>query len=190
MSVTGIILAGGKSSRMKQDKGLLLFQGIPMVQYSIELLKPLVTEIIIVANHSGYNQFGEKVVEDQYQNKGPVGGIFTGLSASSTKFNFVLSCDTPFVSEALLRHLFRLHQKSDVTIPAFNGKIHPLIGLYNSDLANDFEKAILQNELKLMSVNQRLNYNVVNLDSSDFSEQNFINLNSTEDIQKVNENKS
>ncbi len=59
-----------------------------------------------------------------------------------------------------------------------------------TSLANDFEKAILQNELKLMSVNQRLNYNVVNLDSSDFSEQNFINLNSPEDIQKANENKS
>ncbi|MDB4121430.1 NTP transferase domain-containing protein [bacterium] len=62
--ITGIILAGGKSSRMKTDKGFLLLNNKPFVQYSIDALKPFVSEIIIVTDDSKYDTLGLKRVND------------------------------------------------------------------------------------------------------------------------------
>ncbi len=85
MQATGIILAGGKSSRMGEDKGLVLLNGKPMIQYVIEALKGVVSDIIIISNNASYNKFGIPVYPDIIKDKGPVGGIFTGLHHSKTQ---------------------------------------------------------------------------------------------------------
>ena len=66
MQATGIILAGGKSSRMGEDKGLVLLNGKPMIQYVIEALKEVVSDIIIISNNASYNKFRVPVYSDHY----------------------------------------------------------------------------------------------------------------------------
>jgi molybdopterin-guanine dinucleotide biosynthesis protein A len=83
-NITGLILAGGKSSRMGEDKGFLLRNGKPFIQYSIDALTPLVSEIIIVSDHPKYDVFRLKRINDITKNSGPVAGICSGLEASST----------------------------------------------------------------------------------------------------------
>ena len=90
-NITGIVLAGGKSSRMGTDKGLLKFNGKSFVQYSLDALKPLVSEIIIVSDDLNYDTFGLKRINDITKNAGPVAGICAGLEASSTEYNLILS---------------------------------------------------------------------------------------------------
>ena len=96
MKYTAIILAGGKSSRMGSDKGLVLLNGKPMISYIIEILKKMQIPIIIISNNENYKQFGLPVFADIIKEKGPLGGIYTGLKNSKTESNIIVSCDVPF----------------------------------------------------------------------------------------------
>ena len=85
-------MAGGKSSRMGTDKGLMTFQGKRLVEYAIELLQPFCSEIIISTNQAGYEGFGFKTVSDVYRDCGPVGGLHAALSESNYDYNLIVSC--------------------------------------------------------------------------------------------------
>ena len=113
--ITGIILAGGKSSRMGTDKGFVLYKNKSFVQHIIEALQPLVTEIIIVSNNPDYDVFGIKRVNDIIENAGPLAGVYTGLHYSETENNLVISCDVPLInSETLTLLIDGVDDKKDV----------------------------------------------------------------------------
>src|ERR1035437_7677768 len=97
-NLNGYILAGGKSSRMGTDKGLLVFNKKTIIQHVIAQLKPVVKEVIIVSNNRDYEKFGVKVIADIIKNIGPAGGIHAALSHSNTNHNFIVSCDMPFIT--------------------------------------------------------------------------------------------
>jgi len=100
--ITGIILAGGKSSRMGTDKGFVLYKNKSFIQHIIEALQPLVDEIIIVSNNPDYDIFGLKRVSDLIENAGPLAGVYTGLDYSETENNLVISCDVPLINSETL----------------------------------------------------------------------------------------
>ena len=81
-TTTGIILAGGKSSRMGQDKGLLMLNGRTFMSHIIEALEPVVSDIIIVSNNSDYDIYKLKRVADILKDSGPLAGLYTGLFLS------------------------------------------------------------------------------------------------------------
>ena len=70
---TAIILAGGKSSRMKEDKGLVSFNGKMLVEHVIESIKKITGKIIIITANPAYKQFGYPCLEDEMKDKGPAG---------------------------------------------------------------------------------------------------------------------
>ncbi|NOQ71088.1 MAG: NTP transferase domain-containing protein [Crocinitomix sp.] len=177
---TAIILAGGKSSRMGQDKGLMLLDGKPMIQYIIDTVQPIANNIIIIANNKAYEKFGFPVYGDLVKDKGPVGGIVTGLSASTTDLNWVISCDTPFVSQELLEMLMLNMDQFDAVIPTYENRTHPLIACYNKSALPVFKKALHLNELKIMTLISKLHAKIMN--ANQFDVLNFKNLNSKEDI--------
>ena len=103
--VTGIILSGGASRRMGQDKGLTLYRNKELIQYSIELLTPLCSQIIISSNDpTNYSKFGKQIVPDIIKGVGPIGGIFSSLKFTSTSGNLILSCDMPELSTEVPHH--------------------------------------------------------------------------------------
>ena len=67
-NITGIILAGGKSSRMGTEKGLILYKNKPFVEHIIEAMNPLVDNIIIISNNKAYKSFGFRCYEDLIKN--------------------------------------------------------------------------------------------------------------------------
>lgn len=151
-NITGIILAGGKSSRMGTDKGFLLLNDKPFVQYSIDALKPLVSEIIIVSDNSDYDIFGLKRVKDIKKHAGPVAGICSGLEASSTVYNLVLSCDIPLITSEILQKLIdNVDAVSQVIQVESNGKSMPLIAIYKKDVTSTF-KSLLKNDERRLRV--------------------------------------
>jgi molybdopterin-guanine dinucleotide biosynthesis protein A len=184
MLTTGIILAGGKSSRMGSDKGLIPLNGKPMIEHVIDNLKKLNIPIIIISNNSEYSQFGLPVYEDEFKDKGPVAGIYTGLLHSKTDTNIVLSCDVPFASTELLKHLLENSQDSAVTLPKLNGKIHPLIGIYKTNTLPTFKEHLKNDQRKLIKVCNRLNSRILDLSSnSEFNDETlFKNMNTEEDL--------
>ena len=104
-NITGIILAGGQSSRMCRDKGMLDLNVKAFIQYSIEALIPLVSKIIIISDNPDYDDFDAERIKDLIKNSGPLAGIYTGLNASKTEYNLILSCDIPLVQSKALKSL-------------------------------------------------------------------------------------
>ena len=115
-SVTGLILAGGKGSRMGGvDKGLQAFRGKRLVDHVYERLAPQVGGVIINANqnHEEYKSFGVRVVSDAIGGyAGPLAGLHAGLSISKRPFLATVPCDSPFLSADLIE---RLYQRIDET---------------------------------------------------------------------------
>jgi len=183
--ITGIILAGGKSSRMGQDKGLLHLKGKHLIEYSIDALSPICSEIIIVANIEGYTKFGLKVVNDIFSDKGPMGGIYTGLFHSKTEVNLVLSSDTPFVTTDYLKWLITNHSSS-ITFSAWENKTHPLFSVFDKSTLELLNEQIKKNELKLMSLQTREEVQVVNAKENPiFEERIFTNLNTQTELNNL-----
>lgn len=150
LNITGIILAGGKSSRMGTDKGFILLNETPFVQYSIEALKPLVSEIIIVSDDASYDVFGLRRITDSIKNAGPVSGICSGLEASSTAYNIILSCDIPFINSEIIQRLIEaIDETSEIIQIESEGKTMPLIALYRKQVKEPFHKLLQQNERRL-----------------------------------------
>jgi len=177
------ILAGGISSRMGTDKGLMLLSDKPMIQYIIDTVSPLTESVSIISNNDAYKIFGFTVYSDLIKDKGPIGGIYTALSNSNHELNLVLSCDTPFVSLKLIQKLIDKCRGGDVCIPSFKGRVHPLIGVYKKLNTEIYKNAIDTNMLKLINVNEKLNTLVIEVEN-EFNEKNFINLNTKNELNK------
>lgn len=154
--ITGIILAGGKSSRMGTDKGLLSLKNKPFILHIIEALQPLVNDIIIVSNNTDYDVFNLKRVNDLIENTGPLAGVYTGLHYSNTENNLVLSCDVPLINTEILEKLTKNVEKNiDIIQLESNGKTIPLIAIYKKRCENTFFELLQQGERRLrFAVNQ------------------------------------
>jgi len=163
MKVTGIILAGGKSTRMGEDKGLILLNDIPMIEYLINVFSDLKIPVIIISNNEDYNQFNLPVYQDIEKEKGPAGGILSALTFSKTQKNIIVSCDTPFITVELINFLLDSHQNNQVTIPKYENRIHPLIGVYEKEVSKSFEESIRENQLRIRDILKKLDTKEVEL---------------------------
>jgi molybdopterin-guanine dinucleotide biosynthesis protein A len=149
-NITGIILAGGKSKRIGTDKGFLRLNDKPFVQYSIDALKPLVSKLIIVSNNADYDVFGIERMEDKVANAGPVAGIYSGLEASSSEYNLILSCDIPLITSEILQRLIdNIDETHDIIQVVSDGKSMPLIALYKKQVAKTFHNLLQNDERRL-----------------------------------------
>lgn len=184
--MTGIILAGGKSSRMGTDKGLLMLNGKPMIQHVIDRIEELGLPILIVANNSEYAQFGYPVIEDLVKEKGPVGGIYTGLMTSNTESNLIISCDTPNISLELLNQLIDASKDHVVTIAKHKGQLHPLIGVYKRSALDAFNRNLTVNQLKLSPICTELNAHILTIeDNQKISfQEHFSNINTPNELKQ------
>lgn len=180
MKITAIILAGGKSSRMGEDKGLMLLNGKAMIQHIIDTVKTLVDDVIIVSNQKGYNKFGYAVYHDSIKNAGPLAGLYEGLTHTKTKKNIVLSCDVPFVNNKVIKTLIENCENTDVVICENENKTHQLIGVYDKSCANFFKEELENNQRKVKLALSKLNTKTINLNHLD--NQLFKNINSKDDI--------
>ena len=184
MQATGIILAGGKSSRMGEDKGLVLLNGKPMIQYVIEALKEVVSNIIIISNNASYNKFGVPVYSDIIKNKGPVGGIYTGLYHSTTELNFCISCDVPMVSSDFIFWLLNKSGNASVTLPMCKDKVHQMIGVYSKQVLSYFKESAEKEHLKLSQVNKDMDCEIIDIEKeyANFDKLIFSNINTKNEL--------
>ncbi|WP_157804989.1 molybdenum cofactor guanylyltransferase [Confluentibacter lentus] len=173
-NITGIILSGGKSSRMGTDKGFLLFNEKSFIQHSIDALKPFVENIMIVSNNTDYDVFGLKRLEDTIENAGPLAGVYSGLKQSKTDYNLVLSCDIPLINSNILEKLIdAIDYDSEIIQIESHGKTMPLIALYKKQCEYIFSKFLNDGERRLQyTVNQCKTKNVVLNDEETFFTQN------------------
>ena len=105
MKTTGLILAGGQSKRMGQDKGTLIWRGKSLVEHVTETFRELCDEILISSNDPSMTSESGIIVRDNFTGIGPIGGIEAGLSIAQNPLVLVLSCDTPLVPSELFSYI-------------------------------------------------------------------------------------
>ncbi len=129
--VSGVVLAGGKSSRMGRNKAVLEVGGKRLVDRAAEAVGRVFSEVIIVANEPGlFDGLGLRVVPDLAQGKGPLMGIYTGLEAISSPWGFFVACDMPFLNLRLVEHMASHLPENDVVMPRIGDGLHPLHAYY------------------------------------------------------------
>lgn len=136
--ISGIILAGGESRRMGQNKALLPVPGSKQntfVEHLASLLLPLCSETLLVARDetsaANYAMLaGVRIVTDIVPGIGPLMGLYSGLRAASTSHALVLAVDMPFVQPAMLSYLLSLPRQESVIIPVVNGAPQVLFAIY------------------------------------------------------------
>lgn len=181
------ILAGGKSSRMGTDKGLILFKSKPIIAHVIDVLKPVFKEVIIVSNNNDYSKFNLTIIPDLILNSGPAGGIYSALCHSTTSNNFIVSCDMPFISTEAVENLISESKHHQITVPVKNQKFEPLFAVYSSSCAPLWKQEIDKGILKLQHIMAKFDTLEFNVDgNSIFSDELFTNINSKEDLDKAN----
>jgi len=136
-SISLVIQAGGKSSRMGENKGLMNFMGVPLIQRVYELTKCVAREVLIVTNDPNELDFmNVSLVSDSILGKGAIGGLYTAMDRASSEYVAVVACDLPFASAAILKEGARLleHTGADVAIPRVNGDFYePLHAVYRRE---------------------------------------------------------
>jgi len=186
--VTGIILAGGKSTRMGMDKGFCALNGKPMVQYAIDVLKQVCDYIIISSNNEDYELFEFPVIPDLIRDIGPMGGIYSGLKQSNTQDNFFISCDMPMVTVELVQHILSLKEGYDAVIPTWNNYQEPMCAYYNKNILEKLSTLIQKGDYKLQNIIPKVNHRTVEITNKlDFyNDQLFANVNCGVDLKTLN----
>ncbi|MUU79140.1 molybdenum cofactor guanylyltransferase [Winogradskyella endarachnes] len=163
-NISVYILCGGLSSRMQEEKGLVLYKNKPFVAHIIDAVIPISESIVLVTKNDAYKQFGYPLVADIYENKGPVGGIYSALNHSENEFNLILSCDIPNIKTAVLNtYLLQNFQSHSISYLKDDESDYPLIGMYSKKLTSLFKAAILENKLKLLDLIKTTDYNTIQI---------------------------
>jgi len=186
-NISAVILAGGKSSRMGQNKALMKIDGVSLIEKIFNEISKISKDIVISSNTEEYNFFNAKIVKDEFKEIGPIAGIYSCLKSIKYQKAIVVSCDIPFINIDFINYLIENSQYFDVTISENNCFLEPLIGIYSKSIISVFEKEIINGNYSIQKIIRKLNINVlkINSDLNFYNENLFLNLNNLEDFEKA-----
>jgi molybdopterin-guanine dinucleotide biosynthesis protein A len=114
-------------------------------------MRQVFQKVCIVSDHSTtYEAFGLPVIPDLVKNAGPMGGIHAALHASRPENVFIVGCDIPFVSQALIRHILRMGEGTSACTARLDGHIHPLCGFFSQACIPEIDEHVNSGRLKLL----------------------------------------
>ncbi len=183
---TFVILTGGKSSRMGTDKGLLELSGEKFIDKVLKIVTSFSENILIsVGGHnlSGYEGLGYRIIMDEQENKGPIAGIISALHHVSSDWFFVISVDSPFITEELILQLWNNKGGYEAILFSENNKKHPLVALYQVSSKDKWENSLLTSELKVLQVVDSLKCKILPLDPE--KAEQLANINTNEEYKSL-----
>jgi len=205
---SAVILAGGSSSRLGDEKALLLFGGRPLICWTAELLCSVADEIVVVARDEAHACHLEKATEDWLSDRialtwdsvpgfGPVAGLDAGLRKARGQFAFATGCDLPFLNAGVVDRLFELVCRKDcrgegyeAAVPVQpNGLFEPLHSVYHREKMGESCRLAVENgERRIYAPLQQLHFNCVPMEllrPTDPDLLSFFNLNTREDLERA-----
>ncbi len=149
--ITGIILAGGKNSRMGVNKAFLEMDGVRVIEKTLNIYRQIFNEIIIVTNDPlVYTEFTDAaIIMDIYKGKGPLGGIYSGLFYAKNSHAFVSACDIPFINKDFILYLIEQIDKYDIVVPKLPEGFQALYAIYSRNCLFAIKRMIDADELKI-----------------------------------------
>ena len=152
--ITGVVLAGGRSTRLGRNKALELVGGVPLVSLAISVLESVTSDLVVVVTDEAQADTlpvpdRGRTVQDLFPDSGALGGIFTGLTEAHANWAVVVACDMPFLSEPLLSHMANARTGFDIVIPVLDGWPEPTHALYSKKCLAPMEESIRAGRLKI-----------------------------------------
>jgi molybdopterin-guanine dinucleotide biosynthesis protein A len=187
--LTGIILSGGKNSRMGTNKAFLEINGIRLIDNILAVYRKIFAEIIIVTNDPlSYTEFSDTVVvTDIYKEKGALGGIYTGLFYATCNYSFVTACDMPFLNKDFIIYLTEQTEKFDIVVPKLSEGFQALHAIYSRNCLSRIKKLLMADKLKITGFYKEVRLlSIPEEKIKPFNKDGrlFLNINTPEDLKK------
>ncbi|MEK6530221.1 MAG: molybdenum cofactor guanylyltransferase, partial [candidate division NC10 bacterium] len=152
MAVTGVIQAGGKSTRMGgEPKALVELGGKRIIERAVEVLGSVLSDLLIVTNTPELYAFlGLPMVPDVFPDHGSLGGIYSGLKAAKGDGAFTVACDMPFLKAEVVRLIVSHAGEADVVIPKVGDQYETLHACYAKACLPHMEAALQAKRFKVI----------------------------------------
>lgn len=193
--VTGIVLAGGMSSRLGRNKALEPVGGLPLILRVLDRLSEVSSRAVAVVNDEGraaelrLPSWVTPVV-DEYPGMGSLGGIYTGLANAETDWGVVVACDMPFLNTGLLTRMLSERGDSDVVVPVLDGRPEPTHAAYSKVCLPHIRRRLEAGELKITGFFEsvRVTYmDQAQVEALDPCLLSFFNVNTQSDLDRAHE---
>jgi molybdopterin-guanine dinucleotide biosynthesis protein A len=187
--LSGFVLAGGKSTRMGQDKAVVDLNGRTLLEHALAALREVCRDVAILGRHELYGSLAP-VYEDIFPECGPLGGIHAALAHSQTQFNLIIAVDTPFLAPKFLSYLAEkaITLGAVVTTPEIDNYTQPLCTVYSLDFLPIAEQALRLGNYKIVPLfpkGRTLVLKESELRRVAFAADMFENLNTPEDLERA-----
>lgn len=187
--VTGVLLAGGKSTRMGQDKRFLPIGGRALLERGLYTLHSLLQHVcIVIAQDSPFLTANVPVLRDVVSHCGSLGGLYTGLREASTPHIFVAACDMPFLNVNLIRYMIGLKEQADIVVASWNNRIQPTHAVYSKRCMPILEDMIRRRKMKIQAAFQHPSLSVRFMTENEVRQidpegRSFLNINNPADLE-------
>lgn len=194
--ISAVVLAGGNSTRMGQNKALLELGSKTMIELVVEKLKTIFEEIIIVTNTPQiYNMLKNvRFVPDYFESieKKSIIGLYTAILEAENNYAFVVACDMPFLNIDIINYMVENVRDEDILVPCINGYYQPLHAIYHKKCLESIKNLLDCQNYKIIDLfdhfNNNLKINKINdktLNILKIPSNSFINLNTYEEYLEV-----
>lgn len=190
MRVTGVIQAGGKSTRMGgHPKALLELGGRRIIERVVDAVAPVVDDVLVVTNTPDLYAFlGLPMVADVYPERGSLGGIFSGLAAAAGEAAFTVACDMPFLHREVVRLVVARAAEGDVVIPRVGEQLETMHAVYGKACLPHIEARLQAGRLKIVGFFEGVR--VVEIGETEIARYRaphvaFMNVNTPEELERA-----
>ena len=190
LRVTGVIQAGGRSTRMGgEPKAMLELGGKRIIERVVDAVGAVLDDLLVVTNTpERYAFLGLPMVADAFPDGGALGGIYSGVRAAGGEAAFTVACDMPFLHPAIVRMLVERAGEGDVVIPRTGGQLETMHAVYGKRCLGPMEARLRAGQLKIAGFFSDVR--VVELDAATVAryrapEVAFMNVNTPEDLARA-----
>lgn len=188
-NVTGVILAGGRSSRYGRNKALVELDHVPLIERVLRVMTSIFDDVVLITNTPDeYDYLKIPMFPDMIKGLGPLGGIYTGLKVLSKPSAFFVACDMPFLNPILIRHMLAVKEGYDVVVPRICGKIEALHGLYSRRCLSSIERQLASGSYQILRFFSAVTVRFVDEDEVrrwDPDLRSFLNINTPEELRQL-----
>ncbi len=150
MKISGVVLSGGKSSRMGTNKSLLTLDGKPVIEHITNELQLVSHTVSVISNTpSSFDFLDFDLYGDRYLNSGPLAGLESAFYHIDADVYICAACDMPFVHKNVYNYLLHSLGEFDAVIPIYKEKMHPLSGIYTSNVLPEIQQLLANSQLKV-----------------------------------------
>jgi molybdopterin-guanine dinucleotide biosynthesis protein A len=188
--VTGVILAGGRSSRMGRDKATLEFSGTSLFENIAGVFGELFVNTLIAGDRPDLARPGLRAFADEFPGSA-LGGLYTGLKHADTPYVFVSACDMPFVDAPLIRSLADRRHDYDVVLPRTRSGLEPLFACYGKRCLEIMRRQLESGNFRILDIYPQLEVRIVTEDELPANWQRALtNINTPQDFSNLQKERS